>query len=46
MLAPEIKRSSAIIPLLLADNGEYTFGRSREPAKPHNRARAEHAHMA
>ena len=34
------------MPLLLADNGEYTFGRSREPDKPHKRARAKQAHMA
>ena len=33
LVAPEVQRSSGIRPLLLADNGEYTFGRARDPAK-------------
>lgn len=33
MAAPEVVRSSGIKPLLLADNGEYTFGRARDPKK-------------
>lgn len=46
MVAPEVKRAYGIVPLLLADNGEYTFGRAREPEKPDKRARAERAHAA
>ena len=33
MAAPEVQRAAGIKPLLLADNGEYTFGRARDPAK-------------
>ncbi len=33
MSAPEIQRSSGIKPLLLADNGEYTFGGARDRNK-------------
>ena len=33
MAAPVVQRSSGIKPLLLADNGEYTFGRARDPSK-------------
>ena len=43
MVAPEVQRSSAIRPLLLADNSEYTFGRARSPDR---RDRAERAHAA
>ena len=43
MAAPEIQRSSGIKPLLLADNGEYTFGRARDPAK---QERVTQAHAA
>lgn len=43
MFAPEVQRSSGIKPLLLADNGEYTFGRARDPAK---QGRADKAHAA
>ncbi len=43
MAAPEIQRASGIKPLLLADNGEYTFGRARDPGK---QARVEQAHAA
>ena len=43
MPAPEVQRSSGIKPLLLADNGEYTFGRARDPGK---QARVEQAHAA
>ncbi len=43
MLAPEVQRSSGIRPLLLADNGEYTFGIAREPEK---QARAAASHTA
>ena len=43
MLAPEVQRTAAIRPLLLADNGEYTFGRARTPAR---QGRADRAHAA
>ena len=43
MPAPEVQRASGIKPLLLADNGEYTFGRARDPDK---QARAGQAHAA
>lgn len=43
MLAPEVMRANKIRPLLLADNGEYTFGRARNPKK---QARAEQCHTA
>ena len=43
MAAPEINRSSGFRPLLLADNGEYTFGRARDPAK---QGRVDRAHQA
>ncbi len=43
MAAPVVQRSSGIKPFLLADNGEYTFGRARDPAK---QERADRAHSA
>ncbi|MCY3918425.1 MAG: type I-C CRISPR-associated protein Cas8c/Csd1 [Chloroflexi bacterium] len=43
MVAPEVQRSAGIKPLLLADNGEYTFGRARDPAK---QDRVDRAHAA
>ena len=43
MAAPEVNRSSAIKPLLLADTGEYTFGRPRDSGK---QERAGQAHAA
>lgn len=43
MVAPEVQRSSGIKPLLLADNGEYTFGRARDPNK---QDRVDRAHAA
>lgn len=43
MAAPEVVRSSGIKPLLLADNGEYTFGRARDPKK---QKRTDQAHTA
>ena len=43
MAAPVIQRAFGIRPLLLADNGEYTFGRARDPGK---QARATQAHQA
>ena len=43
MAAPEVQRSSGIKPLLLADNGEYTFGRARDPEK---QERVDRAHAA
>ena len=43
MSAPEVQRSSGIKPLLLADNGEYTFGRARDPDK---QERVTQAHAA
>ena len=43
MGAPEIVKTSGIKPLLLADNGEYTFGRARDPDK---QVRATQAHAA
>ncbi|MXY72606.1 MAG: type I-C CRISPR-associated protein Cas8c/Csd1 [Dehalococcoidia bacterium] len=41
MAAPEVQRAAGIKPLLLADNGEYTFGRARDPAK---QVRVDQAH--
>ena len=41
--APQVQRASSIKPLLLADNGEYTFGRARDPSK---QERATKAHAA
>ncbi len=41
MAAPEVKRTSGTKPLLLADDSEYTLGRSRNPDKP-DRARTRH----
>ena len=43
MDAPEVQRAAGIRPLLLADNGEYTFGRARDPAK---QERVNQAHVA
>jgi len=43
MAAPEVVRSSGIKPLLLADNGEYTFGHARDPKK---QKRVDKAHAA
>ena len=43
MIAPEVKRSITIRPLLLADKGEYTFGRSADPDR---RDRAKKCHEA
>lgn len=40
-LAPQVKRSSGIRPLLLADNAEYTFGLARDSSKE-DRARQVH----
>ncbi|MYB54367.1 MAG: type I-C CRISPR-associated protein Cas8c/Csd1 [Acidobacteriia bacterium] len=45
MLAPEVQRSSAIKPLLLADNGEYTFGRARDANKQDRTDRAHAAYL-
>ena len=42
MAAPVVQRSYGVKPLLLADSGEYTFGRPREAAK-HDRAHRAHA---
>ena len=43
MAAPEVVRSVGIKPLLLADNGEYTFGLARDPRK---QKRVDKAHAA
>jgi CRISPR-associated protein Csd1 len=43
LMAPTRVRSSAIKPILFADNGEYTLGRAREPAK---QARVDACHAA
>ena len=43
MAAPVIQRASNIKPLLMADNGEYTFGRADNPAR---QPRAQRAHQA
>lgn len=43
MPAPEVVRAGGIKPLLLADNGEYTFGRARDPRK---QQRVDKAHAA
>ena len=45
MAAPEIQRSSGIKPLLLADKGTYTFGRTRD-TKPARQQRAKEEHQA
>lgn len=45
MAAPEIQRSSGIKPLLLADKGTYTFGRT-QAAEPKKQQRAENEHEA
>ena len=44
MVAPVIQRASGIKPLLLADNGEYTFGRARDPNKQERAIRAHAAY--
>ena len=41
--APEVNRTYNVKPLLLADNGEYTFGRARDPKK---QARTDQCHKA
>lgn len=41
-IVPQVTRSSSIVPLLLADNAEYTFGLAREKSKP-ERVAASHA---
>ena len=44
MAAPEVQRSSGISPFLLADTGEYTFGRTREQGnRQQHRAEKRHA---
>jgi len=43
MAAPEVVRAAGIKPLLLTDNGEYTFGRARDPE---NQERVDKAHVA
>lgn len=43
MAAPEVVRAAGIKPLLLADNGEYTFGCARNPNK---QKRVDKAHVA
>ncbi len=43
--APEIQRAAGIKPLLLADNGEYTFGRARDPKKPQRAAQAHASYL-
>ena len=43
MIAPEVQRAAGIKPLLLADNGEYTFGRARDSGK---QKRVDQAHQA
>ena len=45
MKAPVIQRTSGIKPLLLADNGEYTFGRARDPRKQERATRAHQAYI-
>ena len=45
MPAPVVQRSVGIKPLLLADNGEYTFGRARDPAKQGRTDRAHRAYL-
>ncbi|MYB16032.1 MAG: type I-C CRISPR-associated protein Cas8c/Csd1 [Chloroflexi bacterium] len=47
MVAPEVQRAAGIKPLLLADNGEYTFGRARDPAKQQrvDRAHSEYRNL-
>ena len=46
MAAPETNRSSAIKPLLLADKGDYTFGRSRESGREERARKAHGAYLA
>ena len=45
MAAPEVQRSVGIKPLLMADNGEYTFGRARDPDKQDRVNRAHEAYL-
>ena len=46
MAAPEVQRSSKILPLLLADTGEYTFGLAGQPEDRTKQQRAERRHAA
>lgn len=45
-LAPQIQRTAAIRPLLLADNAEYTLGLAREDSKPARVADCHRAYLA
>lgn len=45
MAAPVVNRSSGLTPLLLADNGQYTFGQTQDD-KPEKQQRAEKEHAA
>ena len=45
MAAPEVQRAAGIKPLLLADNGEYTFGLARDPKKQERVNRAHAAYL-
>ena len=46
MVAPEVNRANAVVPLLLADTGEYTLGRALKPDDPKMLARAQRRHTA
>ena len=45
MKAPVVQRAAGVKPLLLADNGEYTFGRARDPQKQERATRAHQAYV-
>ncbi len=45
MAAPAVQRASNIKPLLLADNGEYSFGIARDPTKQDRATRAHRAYL-
>ena len=45
MKAPAVQRAASVKPLLLADNGEYTFGRARDPKKQERATRAHQAYV-
>ena len=45
MPAPMVKKTSGVKPLLLAENGEYTFGIARDPGKQERTDRAHEAYL-
>src|SRR5437764_6554318 len=45
-LVPQIQRSVGIVPLLLADNAEYTLGLAREESRPERVQECHRAYLA